>query len=269
MSARTKMVLLLLLAVVGATIWNLHEARTSIAPEEVLLARWQRAAQSVKTVQGKVHLYHYDPIWGDKESEGSFWYTADHKGAYLHRPLAPDHPDDWYYLEWDKNQVIFVENHYQEIRIVEIPLHMRTKSALTTRKVARDNSWLSEGFLRWAMMLTLPSEHLPMILPREGKFWADEFHWKPIPGLAGWLTADPIETEEKCKPRFDIIMDSKTGLPLGVQRHEPGPGKQRLVWIVHNLKVNTPINNIAPAFDETSPKWKVIRDSVPKYVRSD
>ena len=109
----------------------------------------------------------------------------------------------------------------------------------------------------------LPSEHLPLILPREGKFWADEFHWKPVAGLTGWFTASPIDADEKYRERFDLILDPKTSLPLAVQKHEPGPGHRRVVTEVRKMQINAkPLPDIAPIFDETSPHWKIIRESL-------
>lgn len=89
MPTRTRLVLLLLLFMLGATLASLLATRTFFSPQE-LLANWQRASAAVRSVQGSVHLYHYDPVWtNNKEFEGQFWYTADHRGAYLLRPLPP------------------------------------------------------------------------------------------------------------------------------------------------------------------------------------
>jgi hypothetical protein len=268
MAARARLVLLLLLFIVGTTFWSLRATRTFTSPEE-LLANWQRAADSAQSVQGSVHLWRNDPVWGDKEFKGEFWYTADQRGAYMVRPLPPQHPDDWTYLEWDATQVKFVDNHAKTISILKVPLAMRTQSLLLVRKVIMPQSWLSEGLSRWARMMSLPSEHLPLILPREGKFWADEFHWKPVPGLANWLTAEPLEADEKYKERIDLILDPRTSLPLAVQKHELGPARTRVVTVVSNLQLNAAsLPTLAREIDETSPKWKITRESVPQTTQA-
>jgi len=262
MAARKRLVLLLLLLIVGMTTRSLRVTRTFSSPKE-LLSNWQRAAESVKSVQGSIHVWHYDPVWGDKEFEGQFWYTADQRGAYLLRPLPPQHPDDWEYYEWDSSQFKMVDHHRRETYILQFPLAERTRLAKSSRQrqVVHTGWW--GIFVINLSPFALPSERLPMILPREGKFWADEFHWKPVPGLPTWLTADPIDADDTYKERIDLIIDPKSGLPLGVQVHEPGPSRTRKVYIVSKQQINAPtLSNIKPEFDETSPKWKIVRESI-------
>lgn len=269
MANQTRLVLLLLLVSVGVTSWNLRVMRTFASPEE-LLANWQSAAESAQSVQGSVHLWHYDPVWGDKEFAGQFWYTADQRGAYFYRPLPPGFAEDWQYVEWDKNQIKIVNHHARTITIIECPLARRTQIANGLRqKTVIDSSFWG----RWAAAMArfyLPSEHLPLILPREGKFWADEFQWKPVPGLATWLTAEPLDADENYQERFDLILDPRTSLPLAVQKHEPGPARSRVVTVVDNLRLNAKsLPNLGQGIDETSPKWKITRESLPQTAKAE
>lgn len=269
MATRTRLVLCLFLLMLGGTLLCLRATRTFSTPEK-LLANWQRAVESARSVQGSVHLWHYDPVWGDKESEGEFWYTADHRGAYFYRPLPPGFAEDWQYVEWDKNQIKIVDHHARTITIIECPLARRTQIAngLRQKTVIHSRFW---G--RWAAAMArfyLPSEHLPLILPREGKFWADEFQWKPVPGLPNYLTAEPLDTDEKYMERFDLILDPRTNLPVAVQKHELGPARSRVVTVVDNLRLNAKsLPNLGQEIDETSPKWKITRESLPQTAKAE
>jgi hypothetical protein len=267
MPSHTRYVLLFLLVVLGGVCWCLS-ATSSLATAEILIAHWKQAAKNVRSAQGNVHIWHYDPIWGDKEFSGQFWYTANNRGAYFQKPLLPGNAHEWIYIEWDESQVKVIENQSRSMTKLIFPSAIRSQYAAGLRQRQQRVSTFSESFAIALTRFFLPSEHLPFIIPREGNLWADDFHWNPMFCDVNWLTTGWLENDESKSERIDLIMDLKSGLPLGVQVHEPGPERKRKVFIVSDLEINPQVlQDIAPAIDHTSAKWKITRESVPQTAK--